>query len=294
MRPLVLPVALLSTAFALAACSGNPEQVVTPPPPATTPSTAPSATPTTIPAVPVASATPPATTLAPASVAPTPADKKGCPAGMALVPGGKITLGAPKREITIASICVDISETTADEYAACVKTGKCSTDFLGCAPQHTYGTEGKGNHPINCVDFAQATSYCGAQQKRLLTNEEWEYTSRGSEARPYPWGADKPTDQLCWSGVSLRTGTCPVASSPKGDNPQGIHDLAGNVFEWTTKRDDAKTPTRDGRGGSWKDGAPELVRPGRPGSFETTYRCGFLGIRCAIAAPPAAVPTEKK
>jgi formylglycine-generating enzyme required for sulfatase activity len=213
---------------------------------------------------------------------------------MALVPGGKITLGAPKREVTVASLCVDVSETTADEYTACTKAGKCSTDFLTCAPQHTYGTEGKGNHPINCVDFAQATSYCAFQQKRLLTNEEWEYTSRGSESRPYPWGADKPTDQLCWSGVSLHTGTCPVASSPKGDTPQGIHDLAGNVFEWTTKKDDAKTPTRDGRGGSWKDGTPELVRPGRPGSFETTYRCGFLGIRCAVEAPPGAVAGDKK
>jgi sulfatase modifying factor 1 len=202
MRPLVLPAALLSTALALAACSGNPEQVVATPPPAIPPSAAPSSAPTQIPAVPIASATPSAAaTTAPVATAPLPAEKKACPAGMALVPGGKITLGAPKHEVTVASICVDVSEITADEYAACVKTGKCSTDFLTCAPQHTYGTEGKGNHPINCVDFAQATSYCGAQQKRLLTNEEWEYTSRGAEARPYPWGADKPTDQLCWSGV---------------------------------------------------------------------------------------------
>ena len=286
MRPLVLPAALL----VLAACSGNPEPIVAPPAPSSAPIAAPSALPTT---VPIASATPSATPTAAPIATPAPAEKKGCPAGMALVPGGKITLGAPKHEVTIGSICVDVSETTADEYAACVKTGKCSTDFLTCAPQHTYGTEGKGNHPINCVDFAQATSYCGSLQKRLLTNEEWEYTSRGSEARPYPWGADKPTDQLCWSGVTLHTGTCPVASSPKGDSPQGIHDLAGNVFEWTTKKDDARTPTRDGRGGSWKDGTPELVRPARPGSFETTYRCGFLGIRCATDAPPGATAEKK-
>ena len=289
MRLLVVSAVLASTVVALAACSGNPEQVVAPPPPASVQAAVPSA----VPVVPVASVTPTAAPIATAAPVEKPAEKKACPAGMALVSGGKITLGAPKHEVTIASICVDVSETTADEYAACVKTGKCSTDFLTCAPQHTYGTEGKGNHPINCVDFTQATSYCGSLQKRLLTNEEWEYTSRGSEARQYPWGADKPTDQLCWSGVSLHTGTCPVASSPKGDTPQGIHDLAGNVFEWTTKKDDAKTPTRDGRGGSWKDGTPELVRPSRPGSFETTYRCGFLGIRCAIDAPAGAVADRK-
>jgi formylglycine-generating enzyme required for sulfatase activity len=295
MRPLLVSAAFASTVAAIAACSGNPDPIVAPPPPASAPVAVSTA-------VPVASITPTATAAAVATTAPVataapvdePAEKKGCPAGMAFVPGGKISLGGPKREVTVASLCVDVSETTADEYTACVKAGKCSTDFLTCAPQHTYGTDGKGNHPINCVDFAQATSYCGWQQKRLLTNEEWEYTSRGSEARPYPWGADKPSDQLCWSGVSLHTGTCPVASSPKGDTPQGIHDLAGNVFEWTTKKDDAKTPTRDGRGGSWKDGTPELVRPSRPGSFEVTYRCGFLGIRCATDAPPGVFAARYK
>ena len=150
MRSLVLSAALLSAAVVLAACSGIPEQVTAPPPPVT-PSAAPSAAPSQIPAVPIASAAPsssPAPSAAPAA-APPPAEVKACPAGMALVPGGKISLGAPKHEVTIASICVDVSETTADEYAACVKTGKCSTDFLSCAPQHTYETPGKGNHPIN-------------------------------------------------------------------------------------------------------------------------------------------------
>ena len=283
------PTVLLASALTLLACSGNPEQVSAPVPPVAAAPAPPSVASTTAAVAPPTAA--PMASAAPAAAPP--AEKAACPAGMALIPGGQMKLTTPKRELNVASICVDVSEATADEYAACVKSGKCSTDFLSCAPQHTYAAEGKGNHPINCVDFAQATSYCAAQSKRLLTNEEWEYTSRGAEARTYPWGNDKPTDQLCWSGLSVHTGTCPVASSPKGDTPQGIHDLAGNVFEWTTKKDDAKTPTRDGRGGSWKDGAAELVRPSRPGSFETTYRCGFLGIRCAVNAPAGAVAEKK-
>lgn len=221
---------------------------------------------------------------APAS-APPPEDKKACPKGMALIPPGKLLMGAPKKEVSVGAICLDVNETTADEYAACVKGGKCTEDHLKCAPQATYGTEGKGNHPINCVDFSQATAYCKAQNKRLVTNEEWEFASRGAAGRTYPWGTDAPKDQLCWSGSQLHTGTCPVGATPQGDTPEGIHDLAGNVFEWTTTKNDARSQSRDGRGGSWKDGAPELVRSSRPGAFQVTYRCGFLGIRCATDAP---------
>jgi formylglycine-generating enzyme required for sulfatase activity len=190
--------------------------------------------------------------------------------------------------VTVGALCLDVNEATAEEYGACVKGGKCSTEQLKCAPQATYETAGKGNHPINCVDFSQATAYCKAQNKRLPTVEEWEFAARGADARVYPWGNDAPSDQVCWSGKDVHTGTCPVGATAKGDTPEGVHDLAGNVFEWTTSKNDAKTDVRDGRGGSWKDGAPELLRAGRPGAFKITYRCGFLGIRCALDAPSGA------
>lgn len=212
---------------------------------------------------------------------------------MVLVPGGAFKMDLRKEPVTVAPLCMDATEVTADAYAACVKAGQCSADNLKCAAQATYGAEGKGNHPMVCVDFTQATAYCKAQNKRLPSDEEWEWAARGGdEGRMYPWGNNAPKDQLCWSGVRTRNETCAVGSVPAGDTPLGIHDMAGNVFEWTTSRNDAKSKVRVGRGGSWKDGVPELVRASRPGGFEVTYRCGFLGIRCVQEAPPGATPAK--
>lgn len=215
-----------------------------------------------------------------------------CPEGMALVPGGTFKMELRKDPVTVGSLCMDVNEVTADQYTACVKAGKCTADHLKCAAQATYEAADKGNHPIVCVDFNQAVSYCTAQNKRLPSDEEWEWAARGgAEGWAFPWGNNSPKEQLCWSGVRTRNGTCAVGSTPAGDNPQGIHDLAGNVFEWTTSKNDPKTKVRVGRGGSWKDGIPDLMRSSRPGGFEVTYRCGFLGIRCVIPAPGSASET---
>ena len=247
---------------------------------------------------PTAAANAPNAPNAPPTAAPTssaaapPPPAPACAAGMTLVAGGTFKMDLRKDPVTVGALCVDTTEVTASSYAACVKAGQCSADNLKCAPQATYEAEGKGDHPVVCVDFTQATSYCKAQSKRLPSDEEWEWAARGgAEGRMYPWGNKTPKDQVCWSGVQTRNGTCPVGSLAAGDNPQGIHDLAGNVFEWTTTRNDAKTKVRVGRGGSWKDGLPEFMRASRPGGFEVTYRCGFLGIRCVTEAPPGAVDT---
>lgn len=269
-------------ALHLVACGASEPPPVTPPAPppappvsaaakATTEAT-PAAAPAAIaPAAPVASAT--LEVAKPASP---------CPANMVLVPGGTYTLRQPKHEAKVAAFCMDVNETTADEYAACVKTGKCNGSSLKCAPQATYGTPDKGNHPINCVDFAQANAYCKAQDKRLSSEEEWEWAARGGEkAQTFPWGNEKPNGKLCWSGESPLVGTCAVGATTSGDSPQGIHDLAGNVYEWTTASTDIAGPMRIGRGGSWRESGPEGIKVTRRGpGFEVTYRCGFLGIRC--------------
>lgn len=226
-----------------------------------------------------------------ASTAPaTPSD--GCPDGMARVPGGSFVMGPLKVKATVGDLCMDRTEVTAEAYVACVKAGKCTDTLANCAKEaSTYGVAGKEKQPMVCVDFAQAQAYCAAQGKRLPRDDEWEWAARGGEeARPYPWGGDAPKDQLCWSGGgAVRKTACDVGSFPAGATPQGIQDLAGNVFEWTTSANDGGGKMRVARGGSWRDGIPPLVRTARPGGFEVTYRCGFLGIRCVTepAAPAA-------
>jgi formylglycine-generating enzyme len=220
-----------------------------------------------------------------ASTTPAPAPAAGpCPSAMALVKGGKYKMGFLKNDATVGDFCFDKTEATAKDYEACVGTKKCNDAFINCAPEATYKKAGKEDHPIVCVDFQQAVDYCAAQGKRLPTDEEWEWAARGGdEGRTYPWGNDTPKDQLCWAGAGARNSTCSVTEHPGGASKDGLLGMAGNVFEWTTNRQDAQTKDRVGRGASWRDGIPNMFRNDRPGRFQVTYRCGFLGIRCATA-----------
>ena len=244
----------------------------------TTPATTATPEPTAAPAA-TAAETPP-----PAVVASVP-DTGGCPTGMVRIKGGSFKLAAIKAQVTVKDYCLDVNLTTTDQYTSCVQSKKCNDNLLKVCEGSTYGIEGKGNLPMVCVDFPQAVDYCKAQGKRLPTGEEWEWAARGGpEAWTYPWGNEPPSDQLCWSGKSKRDWPCPIGSFPKGANPQGVLDLAGNVYEWTTTGNDVVSSARFGRGGSWKDSGNE-VKAGFTFAFKTTYRCGFLGIRCAIPAP---------
>ena len=124
------------------------------------------------------------------------------------------------------------------------KLGQCRAEHVGESSadgtsfkadvQCNYGVPDRANHPMNCVDWGSSATYCRAQGKRLPTEEEWQWASRGgSEGRPYPWGSVEPGSQPCWSRLAKRNGTCPVGSNPAGDAPGGVHDLLGNVWEWT-------------------------------------------------------------
>lgn len=211
-----------------------------------------------------------------------------CPEGMQLVPGGSFETAVNQREVTVKELCVDTYETTAAQYKDCVDAGKCNTNQVLCSEQSTWGKEEKQDHPMVCVNFSQAETYCGYRGKRLPETAEWEWVARGGEAaRKYPWGDDEPNEQLCWQGKKPLEGTCAVGSYPEGVSAHGIHDLSGGVHEFTTTAQDATGIIRIARGGSWKEGDPHMMWPGRIGGFETSYRCGFLGIRCVVETEPS-------
>jgi sulfatase modifying factor 1 len=216
------------------------------------------------------------------------AENAGLYAGMASIDGGTYEMGFNGHRVSVGGIHLDSTEVTVDAYAACVAAGKCSDNvrmqfYEGKDQGHgacNYGVAGRGNHPINCVDWNQASTYCRAQGKRLLTEEEWEWAARGEgEGRKYPWGNSDDV-RACWSGSENRSGTCPVGSFPAGDAPGGLHDMAGNVLEWTSSLYDASA--RVIRGGSWRNPDTSILAASYrfASASAPTNRTDDVGFRC--------------
>ena len=118
---------------------------------------------------------------------------------------------------------LDATEVTTAQYARCVDAGGCSKDELtlsdwGPSKFCNWGKPGREQHPINCVDWSQASSFCAWAGKHLPTDEEWDAAAGAREGRRFVWGDAEPAKQLCW-GRWAGEGTCAVGSFPAGDTP---------------------------------------------------------------------------
>jgi formylglycine-generating enzyme required for sulfatase activity len=212
---------------------------------------------------------------------------------MVLIPGGVFKMGSvngglderPVHSVTVADFLMDKTEVTVAAYEACVSFESCKaaeTD-TGC----NSGRPDRANHPINCVDWKQASDFCGWAEKRLPTEEEWEYAARGAKGWKYPWGNAEPSNQLCWGREVGDKGTCPVGAFSRSDTPTGLSDMAGNVWEWTSSAysDDYSRPRRAERfvvrGGTWFNVDPSFIRAAYRFAYAPTVSSYFLGFRCA-------------
>ena len=210
------------------------------------------------------------------------------------IPAGRFKFQGD-RAISIKPFELGDTETTVDAYGRCVRAGACSISPATAESDKCNWNSGRESHPINCVDWNQALSFCTWIGLRLPTEEEWEYVaSGGGEGRPYPWGDQQPDEQRAqWNRSD---GTAPVASHPLGDSRWGLHDLAGNVWEWTSS--DYDSATKVIRGGGWN-----ATRPTWPEGLRTGYRARLdsggkyvgVGFRCAASSVQAGeVRTDPK
>jgi formylglycine-generating enzyme len=105
--------------------------------------------------------------------------------------------------------------------------------------------KGMEDHPVVHVAFEDAQAYANWAGKELPTEAEWEFAARGGlEGAEYAWGSEfTPAGRHfanTWQGEfpwqnRFEDGfewTAPVGSFPA--NGYGLHDMAGNVWEWTT------------------------------------------------------------
>jgi formylglycine-generating enzyme required for sulfatase activity len=149
------------------------------------------------------------------------------------------------------------------------------------------------HHPVTGITRYEAEAYCrwiGKIKKksvRLPTEEEWERTARGGDTRPYPWGEE--FDPAYANTLESEKGsTVGTGSITQDASPFGVHDLAGNIQEWTASVYEAladetipPVPHAVVRGGSYNDtayGARTSYRRGYPHGYFYPY----LGFRLVV------------
>jgi sulfatase modifying factor 1 len=202
----------------------------------------------------------------------------------------------------------------------------------GASWRHPRGAQsslgGLAKHPVVHVAFQDAEAYARWTGKALPTEAEWELAARGGlEGAEFCWGnefaprgkqmcntwqGDFPSENLLTDGYEW---TAPVGSFPP--NGYGLHEMAGNVWEWTTDwfqshgelvksccasvnpvggpeeqsyhqgTRDLRIPRKVMKGGSYLC-APNYCRRYRPAArmaqpIDTST--GHLGFRCVVRVP---------
>ncbi|MGZ0018025.1 SUMF1/EgtB/PvdO family nonheme iron enzyme [Nitrosomonas sp. wSCUT-2] len=201
---------------------------------------------------------------------------------MVRIPPGKFLMGSPENdtdgydderpqhEVTI-NYAFEIAkyEVTFDEYDAFAKDDKRELpDDRGW---------GRGKRPVinvtwnDAQDYVQWLSKQTGKKYRLPTEAEWEYAARAGMQTRYWWGDDIGRNNANCDGCGSQWDN--KQSAPAGSfkaNAFGLHDTAGNVWEWTQDCWHGNYDKAPSDGSAWLDkgGGDCSLRVVRGGSWD--------------------------
>ncbi len=153
------------------------------------------------------------------------------------IPGGSFQMGSndgdlgekPVHAVHVGSFEMSRSEVTVAQYRACVDAGECTEPGTGgYMDACNWGKSGRDDHPINCVDWHQASAFARWAGGRLPSEAEWEYAARGGES--YIYAGSNTAGDVAWYEGNSGDRTHEVCG--KRHNGYGLCDMSGNVWEW--------------------------------------------------------------
>ena len=178
------------------------------------------------------------------------------------------------------------SEVTVGQYRECVEAGACTppdTSSAACDQGASNWSGGREDHPVNCVDWHQARAFAVWVDGRLPTEAEWEYAARAAQGTPYAGSND--AGEVAWYTENAGGKTHPIKG--KLPNAWGLHDMSGNVWEWTQDHYHATYQGAPGDGSAWEDHAPDRVIRGGCWARSANSLRATNRLRDAPAASPA-------
>ncbi len=224
-----------------------------------------------------------------------------------------------KYEVTRGEFARFVSSTGHDSGNACLTLEGGNWKKRSGRTWRKPGFRQTDREPVVCVNWRDAKAYLSwlsgktGKTYRLLSESEWEYVARAKSGTNYPWGSAVESGNANCAGCGSRWDsrqTAPVGSFRA--NEFGVHDTAGNVWEWL---EDCSHDNYDGapidgrawitggdctdrvlRGGSWNFIPRNIRSAGRYGNGTATRSSdtGFRIVRTLSPTKPARTTPKKQ
>jgi formylglycine-generating enzyme required for sulfatase activity len=242
---------------------------------------------------------------------------------MVWLPAGAFRMGGsevdeqPEHEVKLKRFAISRYPVTFSQYDQFVRSGawnppprswwpaslpppaRASRSGLALPPDQGWG---RGEQPVIHVTWHEAVAFTEwlseqtGHNYRLPTEAEWEYAARAGSETAYCFGDDTADlREYAWFAENSSARAWPVGR--KKANPWGVHDMHGNVWEWTSS---VYRPRYEGqelhnvqhsyvggellvaRGGCWMNKA-DWLRSSLRYWYPPDYQSAYLGFRVARA-----------
>jgi len=141
--------------------------------------------------------------------------------------------------------------------------------------EHYVPVEERDNCPLVFVSHIEAEALAELLGYKIPNERQWERAASGTTGLKRPWGDELSEDRAVYDN----SGTRPVKSKLSGRSEEGIYDLIGQVWEWTSSWYDSDQSAKVLRGGSWGNSVADKLSADCRDYNHPEDRCFNVGLR---------------